>query len=624
VSAFETFGFESGSKTIKKGSIAFIPMEKPATAETTSIEYSSADSGVCAVAGSSAVCMIAGVSGGYTTITAALKSDTGVIATAEMGVIVSPVAEDAVTITTKSTVLNMETGQSMTVEAALQGKGISPPDEYDLLWKTSDSRIVNLPTTEQNITKGKSAYITAKNSGEAVITVSHPKADIELQIWIVIPRKNEVSITLDQTYLELYKDDGAVSVSATLINGSSADYNGITWTAPKAGGQVIISVSKANGKTCNIVPRTVGRTTLRAQLPNGKYADCIVSVISAAEIIFETQAVHVNPGYTETIRYRTNPESAQVNWVAQSNNTSDAGEYFTFSVNEAAKTISVTGAALGGGSLNAFFISSSGGSTARLQVYVEYTYEFDLRTSGIITAEPRNGNTVTIPFRVSPADLEVTAAVSDPQKMEVKSISLNTITGNGEVVITPLGEKNGLFVTLRATNPKDRVNTPIIRTQYINLRYQNLTIRPVFDMEAGAFSRYDPGTNTLYLGDGEQALFHLDILEENAELENLQVLWQSVNGATVDNKEAKNGGYITLSKESGTSDSGEQLWRVGHNRDHLSDKPFFLISKDLFYYVYATKTTRPTGGNSSTTVTENTTYSAAQGQGITEWWVEVH
>jgi hypothetical protein len=158
-------------------------------------------------------------------------------------------------------------------------------------------------------------------------------------------------------------------------------------------------------------------------------------------------------------------------------------------------------------------------------------------------------------------------------------------------------------------------------------------------MEAGAFSRYDPAANTLYLGDGEQALFHLDILEENAELEDLQIFWQSVNGANVDNKETKDGGHISLSKENGTSDSGEPLWRIGHKLDHLSASPFFLISKDLFYSVYATKTTYktvqdspPTAENpdgishteSTTAVTENTTYSAAQGQGITEWWVDVH
>jgi hypothetical protein len=293
--------------------------------------------------------------------------------------------------------------------------GISPTDGYDITWKTGDSKIVGLLATEQNITKGNSAYITAKSAGEAV------------------------------------------AVTATQVNGSSADYAAITWTAPKVGGQVIVSVSKATGKTCNIVPRNVGNTTLRAQLPNGKYADCIVSVSSAAEITLDTLAVHVNPGYTETISYKTNPEAAQVSWIAQSNSAADASEYFTFQVNEAAKTISVTGVKLGSGMLNGFFVGATGGTTTRIQVYVEYTYEFELKTTGIITKEPRAGNTIASPFRVFPTDLEITALVSESGKLEVKSVSLNTLTGEGKVKITPLGEKNGLTVTISATNPQDRV-----------------------------------------------------------------------------------------------------------------------------------------------------------------------
>jgi hypothetical protein len=251
---------------------------------------------------------------------------------------------------------------------------------------------------------------------------------------------------------------------------------------------------------------------------------------------------------------------------------------------------------------------------------VEYTYEFEVKTSGIITAEPRNGTTITIPFKVFPPDLEITATTSDTKKLEVKSISLNAITGKGEVVVAALGEKSGLTVTIRAANPKDKENTPIIRTQQINLGYEHITITPVFDMEAGAFSRYDANTNTLYLGDGEQTLFHLKVFEENAELEDLQVFWQSVNTATADNKEVKNGGYINLAKENGTSDSGEPLWRIGHNLDHISAVPFYLISKDLFYNVYAEKTIW-----SSTTVTENNVaYSAPLKQGILEWYIDVH
>ncbi|MDR2159693.1 MAG: Ig-like domain-containing protein [Treponema sp.] len=586
VSAFESFAFDTNSKTVKKGSLAFIPLRVPPSAEKTRVEYSSADPSVCAVTGSGSVAMIAGVRDGYTTVTATLKAGTAVIATAGMGVIVSPAADNPARITTKSTVLNMERGTSLTVEAALQGAGINPTDGYDISWKSSDPNILSLLATEQNITKGNSAYVTAKAAGEAVLTLSHPKCDTSLDIWILIPPGNEVSIILDQTYIELYKDDGAVSVSATLLNGSPADYASVTWTAPKVGGQIIVSVSKANGKTCNIVPRNVGNTTLRAQLPNGKYADCVVSVSSAAEITLDTQTIHVNPGYTQTVRYHTNPEAAQVTWIAQSNGSADASEFFTFQVNEAAKTVSVTGLKLGGGMLNAYFTGSSGSATSRIQIYVEYTYEFELKTSGILTAEPRNANTLSIPFRVFPADLEISAQVSDPAKLEVKSVSLNKLTGEGKVEVTPLGEKNGLFVTISATNPRDRINTPIIRTQYINLRYQNLTITPVFDFEAGSFSNYDGRANTLYLGDGEEALFHLKVLEENTVLENLRVFWQSVSGSSADNTAAESGGAVTLGKENSAAPSGEQLWRIGHNSDYLSEEPYYLISRDLKYRVW--------------------------------------
>jgi hypothetical protein len=40
-------------------------------------------------------------------------------------------------------------------------------------------------------------------------------------------------------------------------------------------------------------------------------------------------------------------------------------------VNEAAKTISVTGIKLGSGVLNGLFVGATGGTTTRIQVYVE-------------------------------------------------------------------------------------------------------------------------------------------------------------------------------------------------------------------------------------------------------------
>jgi hypothetical protein len=40
---------------------------------------------------------------------------------------------------------------------------------------------------------------------------------------------------MDRAYLELYNDEGAVALTATLVNGSSADYAAIIWTTPKVG-----------------------------------------------------------------------------------------------------------------------------------------------------------------------------------------------------------------------------------------------------------------------------------------------------------------------------------------------------------------------------------------------------
>jgi hypothetical protein len=576
ISNFDRFGFGLDSKTIGQGAVSFIPMQVPPTPEPATVTYASANEAVCAVAGSSSVAMIAGAGYGTTILTAVMKDRKGtVIGTSELPVIVSYAAPDENKITSAASIVNMRAGASQTLQASLSGPGISPSDEYDILWASSDPSVLSILATEQNITKGNAAYITAKSSGEAVITLSHPKCGREEQIWVLIPEQNEVGITLDETYIELYKDDGSRTITATLLNGSPADYEGIAWTAPKAGGQVIVAVSKAAGKTCNIIPRSVGQTTLRAQLPSGAYADCIVSVRSAAEITPETLAVHVNPGYTETIRYTTNPESANVTWIGMSATGGDVSNIFSFLVNDSAKTISITGKNLGNGYLQGYFASSQGSSTRQIQVYVEYNYQFDLKTSGFITREPRPGTVIQIPFTVYPKDMVVTAASSDESKLIINSISQNSLSGEGVVEVTPLGEKNNLFVTLRAQNPQDAVNPPLVRTQYFNFRYDNLTITPVFDYAAGSFTEYK--NNILYLGDGEDKLFHLDISEANAQVDNIEIEW--INGNSPDSRTTASGGKITLAKEQINGSTGKQMWRLKHGEDYkTTELNYYLVT----------------------------------------------
>jgi hypothetical protein len=589
ISNFDKFGFGTASKTISQGGICFIPMQVPPTADPSTVVYSSANQSVCAVTGSTSVAMIAGVNNGQTVITATMKDSKGtVLGTSELAVIVSYAAPDEHAIVSKNSIVNMELNTSQTLQASLSGPSISPSDDYDILWSSSDPSVLSILATEQQITKGRSAYITAKSPGEAVITLSHPKCKTEEQIWVLVPEQTEAGIMLDETYIEMYKDEGSRAITAILTNAKPGDYDAIAWTAPKVGGQVIVSVSKAQGKVCNIVPRNVGQTTLRAQLPSGAYADCIISVRSAAEINLETMAVHINPGYTETVHFTTNPETANVTWIGMGNSGGDISNIFSFTANDAAKTLSITGKNLGNGYIQGYFASSQGSSTKQLQVFVEYNYQFDLKTSGYITREPRPGTVIQIPFTVYPKDMVVTGASSDESKMIIKSITQNTITGEGMVEITPLGEKNNLYVRLQAKNPQDTVNPPIERTQYVNLRYETLTITPVFDYAAGSFTEYKNGI--LYLGDGEEKLFHFDVSQPNAQIDNLQVEW--INGGTADTKTTSSGGYISVSKEGINGNTGKQMWRVKHNRDHkneITNPPqYYLVSKAMKYRVSKT------------------------------------
>jgi hypothetical protein len=585
ISSFDKFGFSTASKTISQGGVCFIPMQVPPTVDPSTVAYSSANQSVCAVTGSTSVAMIAGVTNGQTIITATMKDSKGVVlGTSELAVIVSYVPPDENKIVSKISIVNMELNTSQTLQASLSGPGIGPSDDYDVKWSSSDPSILSILATEQNVTRGRSAYVTAKGAGEAVITLSHPKCKAEEQIWVLIPEQHEAGITLDETYIEMYKDEGSRAITAALTNAKPGDYDAVVWTAPKVGGQVIISVSKAQGKVCNIVPRNVGQTTLRAQLPSGAYADCIISVRSAAEINLETLAVHINPGYTETVHFTTNPETANVTWIGMGNNGGDVSNIFSFTANDAAKTLSITGKNLGNGYIQGYFASSQGSSTKQLQVFVEYNYQFDLKTSGYITREPLPGTVIQIPFTVHPKDMAVTAFSSDESKMIIKSISQNAVTGEGMVEVTPLGEKNNLYVRLQAKNPQDMVNPPIERTQYINLRYETLAITPVFDYVAGSFTEYKNGV--LYLGDGEEKLFHFDVSQPNAQVDSLQVEW--INGNNEDTKST--GGFISLSKEGVNGDTGKQMWRVKHNKDHIDPDTsrYYLISKAMKFRVSKT------------------------------------
>lgn len=583
VCEYDTFAFSQTSKKINTGKMAFVEMEVPLTGSETWIEYSSSSPQVCAVSGNSRVCMIAGLKDGSATIRAALTASSGVIAECDMSVIVNNVEKGDPVIDVQSTLITLDQGKSQLISASLGGEQISEVESHNLIWQSSNPAVVSLLQTETGISQGNSAQITAKKAGEAVITITHPSYDVSADIWVKVPEVQEVDISLSQVYMELFKDDGSVTIEALVTNGTSQDYNNITWSAAKVGGVNIISISKAQGRTCNIVPRNPGQTTLRAQLPTGKYADCIVVVNDTAEITLSTKAVHVNPGYEEVVTYKLDPIDAKVEWLAFASSSGgsfgeDAAQFFTFSVNEAANTITIKGLREGSGTIQGFF-SSTSGATVTIQVYVEYTYEVSVDPS-VISQEPTHD--ITIGFSVFPTDLNVTVTVSDETKLSIASVSHDKATGEGQVVLTPLGEARNLTFTLTATNPNDLVNTPIVRTKTIHLYYNDYHITPVFDYQSGSFSRYEGGK--LYLGDGEDNIFHLTIEEDLADISDITVTYQPGAGSSAHYKTGDDG-YIVF-EEDNESNDGVRRWRIKHNHDVTDeDTTWYMLEKNLQFEI---------------------------------------
>ena len=617
ISKYTQFAFAETSKSVPKGGTAFIPMRVPPQSGAFKIEYSSSNPAVCEIVGSNSTALIAGIAHGQTTVSAALKVNNQTVSTSELAVIVGYVSPNANAITIANPIVNMELGQQQTLKALLSGPDISEQDKYTITWESDNPSIASLLATEHGLTKGPEALVTATGPGETFIKVSHDKVRYEVSslhpqaekiiehILIVVPQQNEKIITLNQTAIIMLKDDPDIKVSATIANGTQADYANITWSAPRVSGQNIISV-RGSGKDCNIHPLNIGTTTLRAQLPNGIYADCIVAVQSSAAIKLSTNAVHLNPGYSQTVSYSVSPENALVQWNSIVNGSVSASEYFSFDVDTTAKTITVTAQKIGSGYIQGIMLSGgSGSNTARLNVFVEYNYSFDLDTNGPITREPFPGTIIEIPYRCYPPDLSI--ELETVSSSYAKSVSLYTIThnaadGTGVIKLEALAEKDNIILYAKASNPKDpaSVQNPIRRMITLNLVYNNITVTPIFYTQTGAFSGFKQNANStwnLTLGDGEDVLFYFDIDQKNADVTPYAITYMSTGPVHPD---GHNTNKISYGWDTQTDPStGNRLYRIRHTEDVIGDG-HYRITRDLSYRdISITESYTHTGSGSS-------------------------
>jgi len=576
VSDYETFAFSQLSANISSEKLYFIPLQVPAIEEEYEIQYFSSNEDVCIVQGSNAVAWVCGVDYGNASLTAKMMSKDGVeLASSEMLVTVTVPDVKLPTISLGNSIITVEAGTSKTFSAVIKGEDIDETEKYNLKWSwvcgkgDSKNGISILDETPDKTAFGPDTYITFNEEGEYVLYVTHEATGAVSSMYVIVEDKGEVSIELS-SYLEtIYKDDGSISITANLINGSESDYKNIEWSAIKVGGQNIVAVSKAKGKTCTITPKNVGQTSVIAKLPNGKTAKCVVIVKAAAELTLDVGTLHVIPGYTEVVNYKTTPENATINWITQMTNMGmDNTKYFSFEDDKAKRQLRITGIQdyPGGsaGTISGYIMGASSGNMVSVNVFVEYDMELSLldmkgnRLTRLDNKDPDTENVTQFQVKYYPIDLDIDIFADSPSGTPLACIPYenNTLghTPNNEHELLTIGDvqkqiitedginkclmtvsvvphyegETNLYVTATLPNSKAGIHSKTEEFLY-TAYYKEYELEIDLDKytPVGSFTRYSASEKspnykdgdelgTLYIGDGEEAVFTVRIANENA------------------------------------------------------------------------------------------------------------
>ena len=550
VSEYTEFGFGTTSKIITEGKTTFMNMQVPVTAVKCHVEYESTSPLVATAQGTSSVCQLTALKLGTTTIKAKLVATaTNIVqATADLLVSVEEGSANLVYITAPTTIHTMERGTNKTLSATLTGSGVIATDQQNLKWESADPNIVTIRgASTTGIVTGQSAYVEAVKAGETTITVSHDKSDTSLVFYIIVPGEEEKTVSLNKTYIIVEKGVG-VDLTASIAGGKTDDYNNLTWTADKVNGENIVRLL-GTGKTVQVYGLAPGVSTVRAQLPNGRYATCDIEVQDSKTFSFGTTTVRVQPTKTVQVPYTVSPASAGLQWV-QNDNT-----YVTFQDmgnDEGQGIVSITGLKEGNSTLSCV---TSYGSKATLQVICAWDEEFSINKTKLQGTPDKS---YEIKFTVNPTDCQI----------EVDDIRFADITvenngdGTGIVTVVPTGEGRGT-INLTATNPTTKKQLPT-RTINLDFKYDQITVVPSVISRDGSWSRYDANSGMLIIGDGESLNLGFGVKEKGVEIEDIKVEIQSHDNSRL----------ISALPTSNTSQNGQLsvMYTLKHSQDTIDQQ----------------------------------------------------
>lgn len=566
ISDFDSFAFSTSAANINAEKLYFYPLQVPAMEEEYEVKYSSSNENVCIIKGSNAVAWVCGLSYGTASLTAKMVSSDGtVLATCEMLVTVTLTDPTMPVVSLGDSILTVEAGTSRVISGIISGDGIEETEKYNLKWsvKNKAKGISILDETADKTAYGSDVYVNFDLGGEYVLLCEHETSGAQAELYIIVEEKGEVGIELSSPFETVYKDDGSFTLTATLINATDADYKTIEWSAIKVGGQNIVAVTKAKGANCTVTPKAVGQTSVIAKLPNGKTAFCIVVVKANAEIHFDLGAVHVIPGYTETVRYTTNPENSSVNWYTQMTGGTESSfgsitNYFSIEDDTVKKQLHITGLkdypSGVAGTVTASMVGASSANLPTLKVYVEYDVEVrleDMQGNNLTLLknnEPDTANVKTFNVVYYPTDLEIdikkgdqiiscipaegnasihSGIVKEAPEITIGDISKTLIIEEGiekvrmTVSVVPHTECS-FDISVSGTLPSDTSGSySETKTFAYDAEYTNgYDIELVNMTQSGAFTEFKNNAkgniDHLYLSDGEEAVFYLKIKNENA------------------------------------------------------------------------------------------------------------
>ena len=623
VSKYESFAFCQNSDTITTEKLHFYPMQVPATEENCTVVYSSSNPDICLVEGSNNVAWVCGLDYGTVTLTANLvASDGSVVATAEMLVTVSVFEKTLPVISLGNSILTVESGTSKTFTAIITGEDIEDTEKYNLKWTVKDGGdgrdgISFLNENEDKTAYGSDCYVTFEKAGYYVLSVSHEKSGAETDLFLIVEDKGRVSIELS-SYLEtVYKDDGSFTITANLINGSPSDYNEIEWSAVKVGGENIVSVSKTKGAVCTVSPRAVGKTNVIARLPNGESAKCVVIVKAAAEITFEAGAVHVIPGYTEVVNYKTTPANAVVNWYEQMADSgtsfgSGAQDYFTFQDDPVKKQLRITGLrnheGSPAGTITAMLVGTSSANLPKITVYVEYKVQvecFDMEgnvLTNLVNDCPDTDKPKKFNVRYYPNDLDIDifsegkciSCITDSSEkhtaytddlLEIGEVTKRRILDAGvektEMTVSVIPHSEGQkYLKVTGTLPSDASGTYSKGKEFsYSAYYDDYEVEWSFDedtlVSSGAFSYLEPlsnGNKKLHLSDGEAVNFTVRIKNENAAGSIEGVEWNYTGTKKEYSGKNQNGGNVSFDDFDHLRDNDySKIWDNNKNLEDIGN-----------------------------------------------------